>query len=102
MHLYGKCLPATSRDWESLPAALGLMKVVSPAGLSVTLHIYRPASELVRGLSSKVEMNMFEPSTAMTGVILCRPDSTPGPDHVTSGVTDVSTAAAVVILHVNA
>ena len=42
---------------------------------------------------------MFE--LFMTGVMLSRPEPTPGPDHITSAVTDVSTAAAVVILHVN-
>ena len=101
-HLQGNdntYVPVTSKDWESMPAVLEVMKVESPAGLSIALQLYRPASDVFRGLSCKVEVNMFELS--MKDVLLSRPDSTPGPDHVTSAVTKVSTASAAAILHVN-
>ena len=77
------------------------MKIDSPTEVNITLQVYRPASEVFRGLSCKVEVNMYEPSTAMTGVMLCRSDPTPGPNHVTFAETDVSTAVDTIILHMN-
>ena len=77
------------------------MKIDSPTEVNTTLQVYRPASEVLRGLSCKVEVNMFEPSTAMTVVALSRPDPILGPNHVTFTETDVSTAVDTIMLHMN-
>ena len=77
------------------------MKVESIAELNITLQLYRPASEVLNGLNCKVEVDIFEPSTAMIKVLLSRPDPTPGPIHVTFAVVDVFTAVGTVILHTN-
>ena len=77
------------------------MKIDSPTEVNTTLQVYRPASEVLRGLSCKVEVNMYEPSIAMTVVALSRSDPTPGPNHVAFAETDVCTAVDTIILHMN-
>ena len=77
------------------------MKAESIAELNITLQLYKPVSEVLNGLSCKMEVDIFESSTAMIKVLLSRPDPTPGPNHVTFAVVDVFTAVGTVILHTN-